>query len=195
MSETREIIIVKPLVPDLLADYLAFFDGEAFANNPEWAGCYCYFNHAQHNLKPWEERTPNGNRTAASMLIEGRQMSGYMAYVGRRVVGWCNAGPRARYTTLDNATEPELDKIGSIMCFIVAPEFRRQGVATFLLDAACMGMARLGLTIAEAYPRQAAQTDAGHYHGPLSMYLENGFEVVSEEGGVTTVRKSLVVSN
>lgn len=191
MSETREIIIVKPLVPELLNDYLAFFDSDAFADNPEWAGCFCYFNQAQHEIKPWEQRTRTGNRTAVSMLIEARQMSGYLAYVGNRVVGWCNTGPRARYTTLNNTAEPLLDRIGSIVCFIVAQRYRRQGVATFLLDSACNGLRKQGLTIAEAYPRRSVQTDASHYHGPLQMYQDAGFEVFDERDGVITVRKNL----
>jgi len=39
-------LTVKPLTPALGADFLRFFDherGAAFADNPEWAKCYCHF--------------------------------------------------------------------------------------------------------------------------------------------------------
>ena len=36
-------IAVRELVPALLAEWLSFFDGGAFADNHEWAGCYCHF--------------------------------------------------------------------------------------------------------------------------------------------------------
>lgn len=34
---------IRPLTPERRADFLAFFEGEAFADNPAWASCYCYF--------------------------------------------------------------------------------------------------------------------------------------------------------
>lgn len=36
-------ITIRRLTPHLLDDYLAFFDGPAFADDPGWAGCCCFF--------------------------------------------------------------------------------------------------------------------------------------------------------
>jgi hypothetical protein len=32
---------IHPLSPERPADFPAFFDGEAFADNPQWAFCCC----------------------------------------------------------------------------------------------------------------------------------------------------------
>jgi hypothetical protein len=47
------------------------------------------------------------------------------------------------------------------------------------------------MSAVEAYPRRGANSDASHYHGPLRMFLDAGFEIVGEKGSVITVRKTL----
>ena len=39
---------IRELTPELLADFLGFFEGEAFADNPGWASCYCQFLYVDH---------------------------------------------------------------------------------------------------------------------------------------------------
>jgi GNAT superfamily N-acetyltransferase len=98
-------------------------------------------------------------------------------------------------TTTPDYEEPDAESIGSIMCFIVAREYRRGGIARQLLDAACAGFAARGLMIAEGYVLKGAQGDAMNYPGPLSMYLSAGFEAHREcccDGDETiVVRKRL----
>lgn len=55
---------IRELSPDLLEDYLDFFDHAAFADNPEWAACYCYFPHAPHATQKWNEQAAEHNRAA-----------------------------------------------------------------------------------------------------------------------------------
>ncbi|MBL7137832.1 MAG: hypothetical protein ISS17_03550 [Bacteroidales bacterium] len=33
--------IIRPLNPDLIFDWLDFFDNRAFTDNPFWKSCYC----------------------------------------------------------------------------------------------------------------------------------------------------------
>ena len=47
------------------------------------------------------------------------------------------------------------------------------------------------MTIAEAYPNEGASSDAGHYTGPLDMYLRAGFAVHKRLEGSIAVRKDL----
>lgn len=178
--------------PELLTDYLRFFDQDAFADNPRWASCYCHFNHAPHHLKNWEARTADENRAAVSQLIRDGRMHGYLAYLGGKPVGWCNAASRAYMTTLQEDGEVQTNRVGSIVCFVIAKPYRGQGIARRLLDAACDGFRRQGFEIAEAYPRQEAQNEAANYHGPLAMYLAAGFEPVREADGIVIVRKTLL---
>lgn len=182
-------VSIRELSPDLLDDYLSFFDRNAFADNPRWASCYCYFNHAPHDQKEWTKRTTEENRAAVCNLIRGGEMGGYLAHVDGRPVGWCNAGPRSRLTTLPKEIDPHEKGIGAVTCFVIAKPFRGQGIARRLLDSACEGLGRKGLEIVEAYPRQNARDAASNYHGPVSMYLAAGFEMVRELGDISIVRK------
>jgi ribosomal protein S18 acetylase RimI-like enzyme len=84
------------------------------------------------------------------------------------------------------------DTVGSIVCFVVAPPYRRHGLAARLLDAACRSFVDRGLDVAEAYPNKQPDDDASAYHGPMSMYIEAGFaEVGPLNEHLTVVQKVL----
>ncbi len=185
---------VRPLAPRLLDDYLGYFDHIAFADNPDWAGCYCFFYLADHSARDWDSRSAAENRRAVGELISRGEMHGYLAYLDGAVAGWCHAGPKTYFPALVQDEElagPDMATTGSIVCFNIAPGRRRLGIASALLEAAERGLAGLGMTTAEAYPREGASTEAGHYHGPLQMYLRAGFVVHRRLTGCLVVRKHL----
>ncbi len=64
----------------------------------------------------------------------------------------------------------DLERVGAIVCFVVAQPHRRQGIARRLLDAACEGFRRQGLAVAEAYPRKGSTSDAVNYKGPSQLH-------------------------
>jgi GNAT superfamily N-acetyltransferase len=180
---------IQPLDPSLLDDYLRFFDGDAFADDPRWASCYCAYPHVEHHLKPWEERTAAENRAEVSRRILAGKMRGYLAYAGGKPVGWCNAGPRRSVTTVPRR-EGE-GAVGAITCFLIAKPHRGKGVARLLLRAACEGFREQGFEVAEGYPRKDASGEGANHHGPLSLFLSEGFEPAGEQDGETVVRKRL----
>jgi GNAT superfamily N-acetyltransferase len=181
---------IRELVPGREPDYLAFFDRDAFPDNPGWAGCYCLFPQAPHATGEWNDQDREGNRAAAAGLIGRGELRGYLAYDGERPVGWCNANLRARYTILDpDDRDPEA--VGAIVCFVVAPPYRGRGVARQLLEAACEGFRERGVRVVEAYPRPNPDSDAANHFGPLSMYLAAGFEQAGTESESVVVRKTL----
>lgn len=187
-------VTIRPLEPRRLDDTLAFFDGDAFSDNPAWASCYCYFYHFGGTEQEWEARTGEENRRDKAALIAAGQAHGYLAYVGERIVGWCHAAPFVSLRSFDQfdpALVPDREQVGSIVCFVVAPAARGLGVARALLDAACAGFARQGLAHAEAYPVRVTGSDARAFHGPLSMYLDAGFEIYREGPDGLVVRKAL----
>ena len=120
---------------------------------------------------------------------------GYLAYLDGAPVGWCHAASRATLPGLDRIPDFRCDSdpstVGAIVCFNVAPQYRRQGIASKLLDAACDGFRAQGLAIAEAYPAKDARGDARSYHGPLEMYLRAGFTALREDDDFVVVRKAL----
>lgn len=185
-------IDVKVLSAAHLADYLAFFDTRAFPDNPRWASCYCFFPYHDPKTMDWPKRGAAENRLAITASVTQGQGQGYLAYAGNEVVGWCNAAPRQRFPMLD---EPERDAehIGSIMCFIVAPSHRGQGIAAALLNAACDGLKAQGLRRVQAKPLKDAKGAAANHCGPLSMYLAAGFTIAREDAeGNVFVEKRLV---
>lgn len=181
-------IKISPLEPRKLPDFLTFFDKRAFADNPEWSFCYCQFPQFQHDDLVWKEQEASDNRETACNLIRQGKMNGFLAYHGDSVVGWCNAGPRISMTTVPEYIEPDEQKIGSIMCFVVEKAYRRQGISRKLLRAACKSFEEQGFTIIEAYPLIDAKSEKENHFGPLQMFLSAGFKEYREDDGVMVTR-------
>jgi GNAT superfamily N-acetyltransferase len=183
---------VRALTPELLPDFLKFFDGTAFSDNPKWSSCYCQCFHEDHRLVEWTQRTALENRARACERIDGGLMQGYLAYLDGAPVGWCNAAPRKLLRALDDEPIPDAEHVGMIICFLVEPSHRGRGVARQLLEAACDGLRLQGLRIAEANPRVASDSAAANHFGPLSLYLAAGFSVYREDNdGSVYVRRLL----
>src|SRR5258706_43278 len=123
---------ISPLSPDRLADFMGFFEGEAFSDNPDWSSCYCQCFYEDHMKIRWADRTAVENRECALRRIAQGEMRGLLAYRKGRVIGWCNAAPRALLHALDAEPVAHPERIGTILCFVVAPGARRSGVATAL---------------------------------------------------------------
>ena len=189
---TAEAIEIRPLAPELLQDFLGYFEGVAFVDNPKWKSCYCQFLYVDHSKVQWMARTAQENRGAACHRICSSSMQGYLAYRAGQVVGWCNAAPRILMDAFADEPDPDSDRLGQITCFVVAPGHRRTGVAKALLDAACAGLKAQGLTIAEAAPKPDVTSDAENHFGPLSLFANAGFEFHRQgEHGSVHVRRRL----
>jgi GNAT superfamily N-acetyltransferase len=190
-------VVIKPLRPELHDDLLHFFDVIAFADNPHWAKCFCmYFMRStgeEHDAKTKEE-----NRADRSAIVRSGRGNGLLAYRFGRVVGWCHAAPKPQLPLLASWSEANAkeSKTGAVVCFMVAPDARRQGVATTLLDAACDYLKGRGMTAVEAYPPLTSPDDPAlwprrNYHGPLSMFVSAGFTEVERSEWSITVRREL----
>lgn len=167
---------IRPLEPAMLPDFLAFFEGDAFADNPDWGFCFCQFLHVDHGVVQWSQRTAEQNRSAARDRICARRMQGYLAYVDGKPIAWCNATPRTLMEAFADESGPDDAVTGQLGCFVVAKPYRRSGIASALLQAALHGFRQQGLRVAKAMPYENAQTDAQHHFGPLRMFVAAGFE-------------------
>ncbi len=196
-------ISIRHLKPELLEDFLRFFDKEAFSDFPDWSGCYCGFYETPAEETSWDagpDAAATHRKEKADRIRAGKS-TGLLAYVDGRVVGWCNAQTRANFpnmrrysVVIDDPTEP----VGSIMCFLVAPGFRSKGVCTSLLNSACDVFRSEGLVVAEGYPTTAARNPnsetpwaEANYKGPLGVYLKNGFTIHKQLERFAIVRRSL----
>jgi ribosomal protein S18 acetylase RimI-like enzyme len=194
---------IERLTPALGADYLRFFDhekGPAFADNPEWAKCYCHYYEVPVAVS-WPSFDGPANRDAMAARIACGEMDGFLAYAGGDVVGWVNAQPYHKLVhacaRLKIAAPPlpvPAHDAAAIVCFVTAPEWRRRGVARALLEGALANFAARGIQVVDAFPWNVGPDDTAatdHYHGSPSMFSAAGFVEIARHDNVTVVRKSL----
>jgi ribosomal protein S18 acetylase RimI-like enzyme len=184
-------IIIKPLSPDLLDDYLFFFDNMTFTENPDWSKCYCYSFHFTGLDEQWNGKE---NRKAVIELIKADKLRGYLAYSKNKPIGWCNVNDRNNYQRLKSAYKLSYisgEKICSIVCFLVSPEFRRKGIATMLLERIIKDYAIRDYDFLEAYPLKSDLSSEKNYKGPFSLYECNDFKISKEYDKYYVVRKRI----
>src|SRR5262249_20652466 len=192
LSEIGDIT-VHPVINDRIDDWLRFFDHDGFAGNPDWASCYCLEPHVpatpDHPERAWRE-----TRAAMADRLRSCTTVGYLAYVGRRPAGWVNASLRSDYGLYRDVAPdgPDPASVIGVSCFIIAPPFRRHGVASALLDRVIADADGRGATWIEAYPHNTPEgNDAGHFRGPRSMYEARGFKSIEVRDRDTVMRLSV----
>ncbi len=197
---------VLRMAPSRRDDFLRFFDhegGPAFRDNPGWAKCYCHYYHVPKAIA-WDSFDAAANRTAMSARIDVAEMEGFLAYAGGEVVGWLNAQPLHKLPhcmARMGIPAPPLDVppcfAAAVVCFVIAPQRRRQGIARALLEGALTSFASRGIRVVDAFPFKAGESTSpsDHYHGPPSLFSETGFTVLSDHEAVTVMRKRLASPN
>jgi GNAT superfamily N-acetyltransferase len=211
-------IEIAPVTEDRLADWTRFFDHDGFVGRPEWAACYCSEPHllsrisgspaaaaadlvagdvvagtGDGGLTPAEQdgRTWQDNRSTMQERLRGGRSFGYLAYVDGRPAGWVNASKRGEYA-LYRLLDGEDDDVVGVSCFVIAPPYRRHGLAGHLLDRVLDDAPGRGARWVEAYPFVAARAGGdADFRGPRSLYDERGFEAVEERERYTVVRKAV----
>lgn len=178
-------IEIRKLTPDLLEDYLYFFETAAHADNKDEDRCYCVcWCSADHRIET-DFSSPEKRRDLAVQYVNGGIIQGYLAYYDGRVVGWCNANTKSdcvhctswlRFMKTINTTEANPNnRVKSIFCFTIAPDMKRKGIATQLLERVCKDAATEGFDYIEAYPNQEFVNVFDDFMGPVDMYQRCGF--------------------
>ena len=183
---------VHPVTGDRVDDWLRFFDHDGFAGNPDWAACYCLEPHVPATPEQPERAWRESRAIVAGRLRCGATF-GYLAYVDGRPAGWVNASLRSDYGLYRHVDPagPRPSSVIGVSCFVIAPPFRRHGVASALLDRAIADASSRGAAWVEGYPLNTPeQNDASHFRGPRSMYDARGFEPIEVRERDTVVRRS-----
>lgn len=193
-------IKIRKLTPDLAEEYVRFFDTTPHDNNVEEHKCYCVC-WCNDDYEGKDFSTAEKRRKYALQYIENNNIQGYLAYSGDAVVGWCSANTKSdclkcvswrRFMDYVPLEESGTDiKVKSIFCFVIAPEMKRRGIATLLLDRVCRDAAQDGFSFAEAYPYKESSYQSSDFGGYFQMYKKNGFYVSLETEKGLVMRKQL----
>ncbi len=162
---------------------------------PGSPACWCL----SYRFSSGDPRMKAGESRAALLqeLCTQRVPPGLLAYRGATVVGWSSVNPRsAYYRLMHSRVIPRVDDepAWSVICFVVRPGHRREGVATALLGGAVDFARAEGASILEGYPAdnaKARMSGTFAYTGTRSMFEKAGFswaaDTNSKTGGITRV--------
>ena len=195
-------LTIKPLTPELTAAYLDFFDNRAFTDGNPNGPCYC--NAAIMSSEELDKMIGEFGddckgtlrRYAVKQLAEGK-IFGYLAFDGDSPAGWCNAGDMERYPVSKHqaipgfARENAAGETVSVICFAIAPEYRRQGVASALLERVIADAASQGYAAVEGYVNTKYAGKYWDYTGPVRLYEKFGFTEAARQGERVVMRKLL----
>lgn len=189
-------IEIKKLTPELADDYVHFFDTTPHDDFVPEHKCYCVC-WCSEEFKDQDFSTAEKRRQYAYEYVKKSIIQGYLAYYEGKVVGWCNANARdectkcvawrmfADYVPMDDK------KVKSVFCFTIAPEMKRKGIATKLLERVIEDANKEGFEVVEAYPYKENGFQSSDYGGHVGMYQKLGFELVIDSVKGPVMRKYL----
>lgn len=181
----RAIIDVQPARAEHGAALVRLFED---ADN----SCFCQYWQFEQDNRQWQLRCANElekNRAAFLEQLGAGSIRGLAALHGSEAIGW------ARLDTPENLHKiyggrlyrglpcfaPDRGRVLSLACFLVHPNWRRQGVARQLVAAMKWQAARWQANCLEAFPRGARDVpDEQQFLGPMELLVSEGFEVVHE---------------
>lgn len=164
-------------------------------------GCWCmaYRNTGGTGWGTEEySRIKEKNRKGLKSLADKGAQVGLVGYEDGVPCGWISFGPREDFARLANSTimKPVDDKpVWSVICFVVPSEFRKQGVARRLLDAAVGFCRKKKIKLIEGYPVDKAgrSGDTSMWFGAKSMFDAAGFEEIARRKPTRPVVRLKVV--
>lgn len=164
-------------------------------------GCFCRYWHFQGTKNDWLERSalrPDENETEAFDDPNADAARGLVALQGDQVVGWLKIAPtrvvpkllaQSVYRALPLAD----DGVHAVVCFLVHPDRRGQGVARALLRAAPQFAKAHGARALQAYPRRVSYRlhDEQAFAGPEALFLAEGFRAIHVDGPYPVLERAL----
>lgn len=177
-----------------------FFDTTPHDNNVDEHKCYCVC-WCNDDYEGKDLSTVAKRRECALQYVKGNNIQGYLVYSGDTVVGWCNANTKSDclkcaswrrfmdYVPLEESNTGI--KVKSIFCFVIAPEMKRKGIATLLLERVCKDAVQDGFDFVEAYPYKESSYQSSDFGGHFEMYKKSGFNVYFETEQGLVMRKRL----
>ena len=183
-------IEIRPLTKDLQGDYLFLFDNMIHKKNPDWSKCYC---NDYHFLGDVETCTRDTSRSLIINRINENELQGYLVFENDNPIGWCNTNDRLNYQRLlrdyDLIDNPD-DKVCSVVCFLIHPDYRRQGISQKILEKIIADYSNTDYDYIESYPKKG-ESSASNFKGPIELYKRNDFKIHKEYDKYYVMRKKL----
>jgi ribosomal protein S18 acetylase RimI-like enzyme len=150
---------------------------------------------AKHGLTKTADR-----RAAAVKRVKDGHIKGYLAYHDNKIVGWCNANTKSeckkviepmfiKHMNVPVEDYKDDEKIKFIFCFTIAPEYRRKGIASRLLEYVCNDATADGYNFIEVFAKKEFANDG--FRGVFEMYEKHGFYIHAEQDGNVIMRRAL----
>ena len=152
---------IQPLTPQRWDDLVTLFErpGCSVAR-----GCWCiFYRESGKAVVPKNLSLREARKRSLKKLVDRGVVPGLLGYRDGQPIGWVSLGPRDEYARLARSPvmKPVDDKpVWSIVCFVVDPKVRHQGVAAALLKGALKWARTNGVTLLEAYPVDRATKSA-----------------------------------
>ena len=173
---------IEPVTARRWADLVA-----VFGERGEASRCWCtYFRMPRPD---WERTAPADRRERLQEVVASGRQPGLVAYSGGEPVGWVSVAPREEFLPHLERTRvlrpAPGDGVWSVLCFVVKPGHRREGVATALLAAAVDFARSQRARAVEGHPiddslREVHAMEA--YVGVASMFARAGFTEIDRRG-------------
>ncbi len=178
-------IQIRSLEPRDALDFVEFFEHMDFQHAEHWRGCYCQYYHLKGSDDQWNKTRGEKAREMALINVARGYTRGYLARDEERIVGWCHVNDQAKLPRLTDFIQTYLPegRTAVVVCFMVHPEYRQQGIASRLLDAAIEGARAEGFAALMGLPSAPNPIPARQYHGKSELYLKAGFTKLAETDG------------
>ena len=175
-------LTIEPLTPPRWPDLAA-----VFGERGEASRCWCtYFRMPR---PAWSATPPAERRALLGGVVAAGREPGLVAYRAGEPVGWVSVAPREEFLPHLERTRvlkpAPGDRVWSVLCFVVRPAHRRQGVAAALLRAAVDFARERGAGAVEGHPVDDARRPVHPmeaYVGVASMFAAAGFTEMDRRG-------------
>ena len=136
--------------------------------------------------KDYEANKGEGNKLKFHNLVKAGKPIGILAFSSNMPIGWCSVSPRESFPRLENSRllkRIDSNPVWSVTCLFMRKDFRRSGLSSELINAACNNAFKQGAVTIEAYPilpKKNNMPDVFAWTGFANAYKSAGFETISQ---------------
>jgi GNAT superfamily N-acetyltransferase len=182
------MITIKRLTSELFPDYIRLHESVTFEHAPQWKGCYCLYYLSNLSFNEWVNTSFDAKKALVKTAIHEGRLTGFLAYDGDRAIGWLNINEIGSYLRIASLLQKyqEMGKVALSICFLIDKDWRGQGIARQLLDAAIAYYREQDYDALLALPTDEDSSGPQRYRGTYHMYVERGYQEIghSDRGPV-----------